>query len=85
MSKPETILNGDILLNVVAAGGRPAATRSLRTEVPLTTRGTSFLFTRRANLAGPIGLGVLHWAYFTGPSWPNALGLWHWNYRTGPA
>jgi hypothetical protein len=81
MSKPETILNGDILLNVVAAGGRPAATRSLRTEVPLTTRGTSVCLRVQAQLRWT----VLHWAYCTGPSWPNVLGLWHWNYRTGPA
>ena len=53
MSRPATILKGEIRLNVVAAGGRPAATRSLRTKVLLTARGTSFCVRAGPTCAGP--------------------------------
>jgi hypothetical protein len=68
MSKPATILNGEILLNVVAAGGRPAATRSLWTKVLLTTRGASFCVRTGPIALGQLVLGVLHWIYRTGPA-----------------
>ncbi len=77
MSKPATILNGEILLNVVAAGGT-SSHPIVADEGAADDPRHLLLCSRWANLRW----ANLRWAYCTGRL---ALGVLHWIYRTGPA